>query len=88
MDAEKQSEDLRHWALIRSPVGGAWSGRARYAAAMYFYQCGAMDAATLEVYRICSRLDGEDPVDVMRRWQVGASWIARLLDEDNSPLTP
>lgn len=73
-------DDSHHWASLRLPLGGEWSGRARYAAAMHFYQQGLMDAATLEIYRICARLDGEDPLLVMQRWQVGADWIARMRD--------
>jgi hypothetical protein len=37
-----------------------------------------MAPEVLEVYRICSRLDAEDPVSVLRRWQIGAEWIARF----------
>ena len=60
------------------PPGAEWSGRARYAAAMYFCQRGEMTADVLEIYRICSRLDAEDPVSVLRRWKVGPEWIAKL----------
>lgn len=72
------SDEDRHWAMIRSPLGEPWSGRARYAAAMFFYQQGDMDADTLEVYRVLSRLDAEDPVSVLKRYGVGADWIDRL----------
>lgn len=78
MDLPTEADDCHHWALIRAPLGAEWSGRARYAAAMYFYQKGMMDAETLEIYRICSRLDDDDPVSVMRRWHVGEAWIARM----------
>ncbi len=71
-------ETRRNWQIIAMPPGPEWSGRARYAAAMYFYQRGDMEAETLEVYRISSRLDAEDPVSVLKRWQIGADWIARL----------
>ncbi|PWW04057.1 hypothetical protein DFR52_101747 [Hoeflea marina] len=64
--------------LVATPPGGEWSGRARYAAAMYFYQRGEMPAEVLEVYRISSRLDAEDAVDVLRLWQIGTDWIARI----------
>lgn len=75
-------EDRHNWTLIRTPPGVEWSGRARYAAAMYFFQKGEMAADVLEVYRICSRLDAENPLDVLRRWQIGASWIERMeMDE-------
>ncbi|MGN7733092.1 hypothetical protein [Ensifer sp. 22564] len=62
----------------RLPAGQEWSGRARYAAAMYFYQRGLMDAETLEVYRMCSRLDAEDSSTVLRRYRIGAEWLVRL----------
>ncbi|MBN9056215.1 aminopeptidase [Shinella sp. NM-101] len=71
-------ETRRNWEIITTPPGPEWSGRARYAAAMYFCQRGDMAPEVLEIYRICSRLDGEDPVSVLRRWQVGADWIERL----------
>ena len=71
-------ETRHHWQLIRTPTGGEWSGRARYAAAMYFYQKGEMSAEVLEVYRICSRLDSEDPLSVLRHWNIGEEWIARV----------
>lgn len=71
-------ETKRHWEMIRLPPGQEWSGRARYAAAMFFYQRGLMDAETLEVYRICSRLDAEDPATVLRRHRIGSEWLVRL----------
>lgn len=55
---EEIAENLR---LIRTPVGQPWSGRTRYAAAMFLYQAGLMGGDALEVYRILSRLDHEDP---------------------------
>lgn len=71
-------ETRRNWQIVAMPPGAEWSGRARYAAAMYFYQRGEMAADVLEVYRICSRLDAEDPISVLRRWRIGADWIAKL----------
>lgn len=71
-------EDDAFWQVLLEPAGADWAGRARYAAAMHFYQKGEMDAETLEIYRICARLDREDPLDVMRLWHAGADWIARL----------
>lgn len=76
-------EARHHWTLIRTPVGIDWSGRTRYAAAMYFHQKGEMSAEVLEVYRICSRLDTEDPLSVLRRWNIGKDWIAKMTAEDN-----
>ena len=71
-------ETLENWTLIRTPPGTEWSGRTRYAAAMFFFQKGEISAEVLEVYRICSRLDGEDPLDVLRRWKIGADWVERV----------
>lgn len=66
------------WALINTPLGEPWSGRSRYAAAMYFFKCGEMDAETLEVYRICSRLDAEDPLPIVRDRGAGKAWLERM----------
>lgn len=66
------------WALVDTPLGENWSGRTRYAAAMYFYKRGEMSAEVLEVYRLCSRLDSEDPLPVIRDRGVGAAWVARV----------
>jgi hypothetical protein len=43
------------------------SGRTRYAAAMYFFQRGMISEECLEVYRICSRIDHEDPEPFLAR---------------------
>lgn len=74
-------ETKRHWTLIRTPPGIEWSGRTRYAAAMFFYQRGEMNAETLEIYRILSRLDTEDPVSVLKSHNLGAEWISRMETE-------
>jgi len=71
-------ETRRNWQIVTTPPGADWSGRARYAAAMYFFQRGEMAPEVLEIYRICSRLDAEDPVSVLRRWKIGADWIEKL----------
>jgi hypothetical protein len=73
MDAEHR----HHWDLILTPVGLPWSGRARYAAAMFFFQAGEMSAEVLEIYRICCRIDGEDPLDALRGYRMGADWIGK-----------
>ncbi|MEM8811804.1 MAG: hypothetical protein AAGF59_04235 [Pseudomonadota bacterium] len=49
---------------LETPLGEPGSGRVRYAAAMHLYQIGQMDAETLERYRICCKLDHEDPNSV------------------------
>lgn len=66
------------WRLILTPAGEEWSGRTRYAAAMYFFTAGEMSAEVLEIYRICSRLDNEDAVDALRAYHMGADWIAKV----------
>lgn len=49
------------WAELAGAVGPKGSGRRRYGAAMALYQQGDLGDAALEVYRICSLLDGQDP---------------------------
>ncbi len=71
-------ETREQWTLLNTPLGEPWSGRTRYAAAVHFHRIGAMDADTLEVYRICSRLDDEDSKDVMRDRGVGAHWLKQI----------
>jgi hypothetical protein len=51
--------------LLKTPLGLPGSGRHRYAAAMSLYQSGQISEAVLEVYRICSPLDHQDPVDLL-----------------------
>jgi hypothetical protein len=72
------AEIAEQWALVNTPLGEAWSGRTRYAAAMWFYQRGEMDAGTLEVYRICARLDRQDPLPIIRDRGVGKAWLERM----------
>lgn len=80
----RRDEDAENWMLVRTPIGEDWSGRARYAAAMYFYRQGRMDAEVLEVYRICSRLDAEDPLSIIRDRGIGAEWLAALARHDDA----
>lgn len=61
-DGSLNAEDRRQAALLEAPFDEDMSGRIRYAAAMYFYQRGMISEACLEVYRICARLDHEDPI--------------------------
>jgi hypothetical protein len=75
---EAAAEDAENWALVTTPLGEPWSGRTRYAAAMHFYRRGVMNAETLEVYRLCSRLDHQDPLPMLRERRVGKAWIDRL----------
>jgi hypothetical protein len=73
----RDEEEARNRALILTPLGEEWSGRTRYAAAMYFYKRGEMSAEVLEVYRICSRLDAEDPGAIMRNRGIGGDWLKK-----------
>lgn len=72
------AETAENWRLICTPLGEEWSGRARYAAAMYFYQKGLMSAEALEIYRVCARLDAQDPLAILRERGIGSDWIEQL----------
>jgi len=72
------AEEAENWRLVLTPLGEEWSGRARYAAAMYFYKLGEMNAETLEVYRVSSRLDRQDPLSIIRERGIGDEWLAKL----------
>ena len=78
MGIEGDAEWRAQWALVTTPLGEEWSGRARYAAAMYFYKKGEMSAEALEVYRLCSRLDNEDPLPIIRQRGIGKGWLERF----------
>lgn len=73
-----ENERDANWRAIRRPPGPARSGRDRYAAAMYFFMAGEMDAETLEIYRICAKLDNEDPVGILRDTGTGAQWVRAI----------
>jgi len=75
----RDADELREqWALVNTPVGVPWSGRTRYAAAVYFYNMEAMSAEALEVYRISARLDEQDPLAIIAERGVGAGWLERF----------
>ena len=71
------------------PLGAKGSGRARYAAAMEMYAKGQISPAALEVYRVASARDGQDPAPMLAEIGVGdvmhkasaADHVARLIDE-------
>ncbi len=65
-------DDLRALARLCTPPGHPGSGRVRYAAAMYFNRAGQLSDAALEVYRIISPYDGEDPAGLLRSRGLGA----------------
>ncbi len=52
--------------LLTTTVGTLGSGATRYAAAMYFFKNGKLSTEMLEIYRRCSKLDAEDPLDLAR----------------------
>ncbi len=52
-------------ALIATPLGEPGSGRIRYGAAMDLFHAGRLPEGALEVYRICSPLDGQDPAPLL-----------------------
>lgn len=76
--SDPDKEAAEQWALVNTPLGEPWSGRTRYAAAMYFYKRGEMSAEALEVYRLCSRLDSEDPLPIIRDRSAGKGWLERI----------
>ncbi|TIT00924.1 MAG: hypothetical protein E5W72_24180 [Mesorhizobium sp.] len=80
-EADKHDVDAEaseQWELVNTPLGEKWSGRTRYAAAMFFYKRGEMSAETLEVYRICARLDATDPLPIIRDRGIGQNWLKRI----------
>jgi hypothetical protein len=77
-DADDAEEAAEQWELVNTPLSEKWSGRTRYAAAMFFYKRGEMSAETLEVYRICARLDSENPLPIIRDRGVGKGWLKRM----------
>jgi hypothetical protein len=64
--------DQEALAGLLTPTGLPGSARQRYAAAMYFNRKGQMSDAALEVFRILSPLDGEDPAGLLRARGLGA----------------
>ena len=75
---DSEAEIRENWTLVNTPLGEDWSGRTRYAAAMFFYKRGEMSAEALEVYRLCSRLDHQDPLSIIRDRGVGREWLRRI----------
>ncbi len=75
---DDEAELAENFALVRTPLGEQWSGRTRYAAAMFLYKLGHMNADTLEVYRLCARLDHQDPLSLIRQRGCGRDWLKTL----------
>lgn len=57
----ESKEDEFQMVLLGTALGEKDSGRIRYAAAMYFFRRNMLSDEALEVYRMCSKLDHEDP---------------------------
>ncbi|NDV00216.1 hypothetical protein GZA08_04440 [Pseudoroseicyclus sp. CLL3-39] len=51
--------------LLHLPLGRPGSGRERYAAAMWFHARGELSHRALEVYRVLSPRDGDDPAQLL-----------------------
>lgn len=72
------AEIARAEAELATPLGEPGSGRVRYGAAMMLHRAGMLGDAVLEIYRICSPLDREDPVALLteRGLELPASTLA------------
>lgn len=77
-------ERIAQLRLLATPLGERGSGFVRYAAAMHFWRTGEIGADELEVFRICARLDAEDPADWARSRGVPWERVRALL----SPAPP
>ena len=53
--------------MLNLPLGEPGSGRLRYGAAMALYREGRLSTDVLEVYRICSARDWDDPAKASAR---------------------
>lgn len=80
MNREPASLILARQTLLAA-LGLAGSGRQRYAAAMTLFNAGKMDDQALEIYRICSPLDHEDPAPLL-----AAAGLAAPAQTDESDL--
>lgn len=67
----KTKEDSAMLQELTLPAGRPGSGRRRYAAAMYFNGKGLLSDSALEVFRVCSALDGEAPDALLRERGLG-----------------
>lgn len=78
-------EDHHHYACLTQPGTADGTATARYAAAMHFFMRGMISAETLEVYRTCSPLDGEDPRNLLLTRGLAEDI---LLDTEEIPCAP
>ena len=58
------AEFRHHATILFSPLGHDGSGLERFGAAMYMHKHAGLPLKLLEIYRICCKLDHEDPVDL------------------------
>lgn len=79
------ADSLIDTSLLDLPLGLPGSGRQRYAAAMAMYQAGEISAEVLEVFRISSPRDGDDPAVLLAERGLpdprAAAAITRLVAE-------
>lgn len=71
-DSVTRTEDAlaeEHARLRR--VGGHWTGRERYAAAMALHRAGEVGPRALEVFRVCARRDDTDPFAILSDRGIG-----------------
>lgn len=59
-------------SLLATPLGLPGSGRLRYGAAMDLWRQGRLSPEVLEVYRICSARDGDDPALLLAQRDLAA----------------
>ena len=71
MTRDMTPDDQAAFTALVTPCGVAGSGRVRYGAAMYFNRKGEMSDQALEVYRILSPRDGEDPAALLTAQHLG-----------------
>ena len=81
---------------LQTPLSVKGSGRVRYGAAMALYAEGKISSEQLEVYRICSALDAQDPAAVFAERRVpmpdlpapdAGTLIRHLVEEADSYLS-
>lgn len=79
-------EDNVQYDLLASTSHAPGAALWRYAAAMYFYGRGQLPAEALEVFRICSPLDAEDPRPLLAAGGLGTA-IERIAPAEEGART-
>ncbi len=81
-------EDARQREHLTARVGGCGSGYVRYSAAMYFYMRGMIGDEALEVYRVCCKIDQEDPRPTLQKLGLAAeAGFLQAKDQKNGATT-